>query len=44
MAFQGCFGVKLDKETLNPSHQIIIVAAELDPSTERIIGYLNARD
>lgn len=32
------------KETLNQSHQIIIVAAELDPSTERIIGYLNARD
>jgi hypothetical protein len=44
VAFQEHFGVELDEETLNQSHQIIIVAAELDPSTERIIGYLNARD
>lgn len=44
MAFRERFGVELDEETLNQSHQIIIVAAELDPSTERIIGYLNARD
>jgi hypothetical protein len=43
-AFQKRFGVKLDEETLNQSHQIIIVASELDPSTERIINYLNARD
>lgn len=43
-AFLQRFGVELDEETLNQSHQIIIVAAELDPSTERIIGYLNARD
>ncbi|WP_199196967.1 endonuclease NucS domain-containing protein [Achromobacter sp. MYb9] len=43
-AFQELFGVELDDETLNQSHQIIIVAAELDPHTERIIGYLNARD
>ncbi|MCR8957344.1 endonuclease NucS [Variovorax sp. S2] len=43
-AFQQRFGLELDEETLNQSHQIIIVAAELDPSTERIIGYLNARD
>lgn len=42
--FQEFFGVELDEETLNQSHQIIIVAAELDPSTERILGYLNARD
>lgn len=44
IAFQERFGIELDEETLNQSHQIIIVAAELDPSTERIIGYLNARD
>lgn len=44
IAFQERFGVELDEGTLNQSHQIIIVAAELDPSTERIIGYLNARD
>jgi hypothetical protein len=42
--FRQRFGTELDEETLNQSHQIIIVAAELDPSTERIIGYLNARD
>ncbi len=43
-AFKERFGVDLDEETLNQSHQIIVVAAELDDSTERIIGYLNARD
>jgi hypothetical protein len=43
-AFQKHFGVALDEETLNQAHQIIIVAAELDPSTERIVAYLNARD
>lgn len=42
--FKKHFGVELDEETLNDSHQIILVAAELDPSTERIITYLNARD
>ena len=44
VAFQERFGTELDEEALNQSHQIIVVAAELDPSTERIIGYLNARD
>lgn len=43
-AFQQRFGAALDEETLNQSHQIIIVASELDAATERIIGYLNARD
>lgn len=42
--FQARFGSELDAETLNQSHQIIIVAAELDPATERIVAYLNARD
>jgi hypothetical protein len=42
--FQQRFGSALDEESLNHTHQIIIVAAELDPSTERIIGYLNERD
>lgn len=42
--FKARFGAELDEETLNDSHQIILVAAELDPSTERIITYLNARD
>lgn len=43
-AFKQHFGAELDEETLNQSHQIILVAAELDNSTERIINYLNARD
>lgn len=43
-AFRLRFGAELDEETLNASHQIILVAAELDNSTERILTYLNARD
>jgi hypothetical protein len=43
-AFLQRFGSELDEETLNESHQIIIVAAELDASTERIVSYLNVRD
>jgi len=42
--FQDRFGHNLDEETLNQSHQIIIVAASLDDSTERIVGYFNERD
>lgn len=42
--FQRRFGEALDEDALNASHQIILVAAELDDSTERIISYLNARD
>lgn len=37
--FQQRFGTVLDEETLNHAHQIIIVAAELDPASERIVGY-----
>jgi hypothetical protein len=43
-AFKERFGAELDEETLNQSHQIILVAAELDDSTERIIRYLSDRD
>ncbi|MSU22344.1 MAG: DUF91 domain-containing protein [Opitutus sp.] len=43
-AFKRHFGAALDEETLNESHQIILVAAELDGATERIITYLNDRD
>jgi hypothetical protein len=42
--FRQRFGHELDEETLNQSHQIIIVAASLDDSTERIVGYLSERD
>ncbi len=43
-AFREKFGEELDEDSLNASHQIILVAASLDDSTERIINYLNARD
>lgn len=38
------FGKPLDEESLNGNHQIIIVSASLDASTERIVNYLNERD
>ncbi|MBN4083166.1 hypothetical protein JYU08_00615 [bacterium AH-315-B06] len=34
----------MDEETINQSHEIIIVAAELDSSSERIVAYLNEYD
>ncbi len=43
-AFQKRFGLILDEEQLNGSHQIVIVASSLDPSTERIVNYLNGMD
>ncbi len=42
--FRQRFGHNLDDETLNQSHQIIILAGSLDDSTERIVSYLSARD
>lgn len=42
--FQQRFGSDLDEETLNQSHQIIVVASSLDASTERIVAYLSERD
>ena len=41
--FKARFGVDLVEETLNESHQMVIVAASLDASTERIVEYLNER-
>ncbi|MFZ5555277.1 MAG: endonuclease NucS domain-containing protein [Pseudomonadota bacterium] len=43
-AFERRFGVPLDEEQLDGSHQIVVVAASLDPSTERIVNYLNSKD
>jgi hypothetical protein len=43
-AFKQRFGSALDEDSLNASHQIILVAAELDASSERIVTYLNDRD
>ncbi|KTB85433.1 endonuclease NucS domain-containing protein [Pseudomonas syringae] len=42
--FRERFGRALDDEELNKSHQLIIVATELDASSERIVAYLSERD
>ena len=42
--FQKTFGLSLDEDLLNQSHQIVIVSSSLDPSTERIVAYLAERD
>ena len=42
--FRSRFGHPLEEDTLNQSHQIIIVAASLDDSTERIVNYLSQRE
>lgn len=41
--FQKRFGQPLDEEQLNYKHEIVIVATELDPSSERIVEYLSDR-
>lgn len=40
-AFLKKFNLKLDGEIINSSHQMVVVAADSDSSTERIITYLN---
>ncbi len=40
-AFTAKFGFSPTEEDINSSHQMVIVAAELDARTERIINYLN---
>ena len=42
--FLARFGQRLDEETLNDRHQIVIVASSLDDSSERIVNHLNRRD
>lgn len=41
--FQARFGQPLDEDQLNVDHEIVIVATELDDSSERIVEYLNQR-
>src|SRR6516164_4704562 len=41
--FRKRFGADLDEDSLNQSHQIVIVAECLDPQTERIVAYLSER-
>ncbi|MCW4149309.1 endonuclease NucS [Halomonas sp. 18H] len=40
-AFEGKFGITLDSVALNENHQLVVVATQLDASSERIINYLN---
>lgn len=40
-AFKAKFGSSIDDDQINSSHQIVIVSAKLDASTERIINYLD---
>jgi|TARA_R110002073_G_scaffold11861_1_gene53259 hypothetical protein len=40
-AFIDQFGSAPTEDEINSSHQMVVVAAELDASTERIINYLN---
>ncbi|WP_404364865.1 endonuclease NucS domain-containing protein [Marinobacter sp.] len=40
-AFEARFRTPLADITINDSHQMVVVATELDASTERIINYLN---
>ena len=42
-AFKSKFRVELEEENVNLNHQLVIVASELDPATERIIKYLTDR-
>jgi hypothetical protein len=42
--FQARFGTPLDEEALNATHQIVVVAANIDDSTSRIVRYLNDRE
>jgi hypothetical protein len=42
--FRQRLGQALDEDMVNQAHQIIIVAASLDDSTERIVAYLSDRD
>ncbi|GAN59632.1 hypothetical protein ACI01nite_17570 [Acetobacter cibinongensis] len=43
-AFEARFNTPFDEETVNQSHQIVIVASRLDSASERIVNYLNQRD
>jgi hypothetical protein len=41
--FRARFGSDLDEEMLNHTHEVVIVAAELDADSERIVTYLADR-
>lgn len=41
--FRERFGHDLDEDSLNATHQIVVVAASVDDSTERMVAYLSER-
>jgi hypothetical protein len=41
--FAAKYGFPLDEETLNESHQIVLVVSSLDAASERVVGYLSER-
>lgn len=41
--FLAHFGQALDDDAINSNHQIVVVASNLDASSERIVNYLNGR-
>lgn len=43
-AFLARFGTVLDEDEVNAAHQVVVVAASLDPATERIVDYLSKHD
>ncbi|MDZ4201448.1 MAG: endonuclease NucS [Gallionella sp.] len=43
-AYAKKFGSKLEEEDLNQTHQMLVVASELDASSERIVSYLSDMD
>ena len=43
-AFLARFGTPLDEDEVNTTHQVVVVAASLDPATERIVDYLSKHD
>lgn len=42
--FRQRYGQEIDEDSLNENHQIVVVAASLDDSTERIVAYLSERN
>lgn len=43
-AYAKKFGSKLEEDDLNQTHQMLVVASELDASSERIVSYLSDMD
>lgn len=42
--FERRYNIQLDEEQFDGTHQLVVVASELDPSSERIVNYLSGRN